>query len=61
MPAGDEKESRVLVLAPIRRDGALAARVLHEAGIAATLCPSVLRLRIEIAEGAGAVLLTEEV
>jgi signal transduction histidine kinase/ActR/RegA family two-component response regulator len=60
-PAGDEKESRVLVLAPIRRDGELAARVLHEAGIAATACASVLRLRMEIADGAGAVLLTEEV
>lgn len=59
--AAEDTESRVLVLAPIGRDGALAAQVLHEAGIATAVTSSVQQLRLEIAEGAGAVLLTEEV
>lgn len=60
-PAAEDNETRVLVLAPIRRDGALAAQVLHEAGIATAVSSSVQQLRAEMAEGAGAVLLTEEV
>ena len=60
-PASEENETRVLVLAPIRRDGALAAQVLHEAGIATAVFSSVRQLRAEISEGAGAVLMTEEV
>ncbi|HYK41667.1 MAG TPA: hybrid sensor histidine kinase/response regulator [Thermoanaerobaculia bacterium] len=62
MPADAEhNEIRVLVLAPVGRDGALAARVLHQAGMATTVLTSLPQLRAEIGEGAGAVLITEEV
>jgi len=47
-------EERVLVLAPIGRDAAVAVSVLNEAGIASEACPGRLAAR------EGAALLTEE-
>jgi signal transduction histidine kinase/ActR/RegA family two-component response regulator len=57
----ETSELRVLVLAPVGRDGALVERTLSEAGIESRVCRDLEVLRLEIAEGAGAVLLTEDV
>jgi signal transduction histidine kinase/CheY-like chemotaxis protein len=54
-------EERILILAPLGRDGPLAQRALGEAAIPAELCSSVADLCAKLAEGAGAALLTEEV
>ncbi len=59
-PIADGAESRVLVFAPTGRDAALAARVLRTAGIRSQPCEDLEDLRIEMRQGAGAVLLTEE-
>jgi signal transduction histidine kinase/CheY-like chemotaxis protein len=55
------REERILVLAPLGRDAPLAQRVLGEAGLEVEICPDVPDLCRRISEGAGAVLLTEEV
>lgn len=55
------KEQRILILAPLGRDGPLAERVIREAGLAAQTCASMEQLCKEIGEGAAAALLTEEV
>src|SRR5579864_7450216 len=61
MPAEDgELESRVLILAPTGRDALLAGAVLEKSGVLTRRCADVEELRREIADGAGAVLLTEE-
>jgi len=54
-------EHRILILAPLGRDGPLAERVIREAGIDAQVCSSVEELCAEIEQGVAAVLLTEEV
>jgi len=60
MPENEELERRVLVLAPIGRDGELASRVLGEAGIASERCANVTELTRELARGAGALLVADE-
>ncbi|MDT7541446.1 MAG: hypothetical protein QOE33_1350 [Acidobacteriota bacterium] len=57
---GGDEEMRVLVLAPVGRDAALACAALREHGIAAEECAGVEELCREIARGAGAVFLTKE-
>ena len=54
-------EQRILILAPLGRDGPLAERVIREAGIDAQVCSSIEQLCEEIEQGAAAALLTEEV
>jgi signal transduction histidine kinase/CheY-like chemotaxis protein len=51
---------RILVLAPIGRDGELAARAVREAGLDAQVCADAHDLCAQIEAGAGAALLTEE-
>jgi PAS domain S-box-containing protein len=53
-------ERRVLILAPTGRDGELTRAVLAEAGIRCTLCEDLPQLLEELAQGAGALLLSEE-
>ena len=53
-------ERRILVLAPTGRDGELTRTVLAEAGIRATVCTDLPQMVQEIANGAGALLLSEE-
>jgi signal transduction histidine kinase/ActR/RegA family two-component response regulator len=53
-------DARVLVLAPVGRDGPLAARVLGQSGIAALACPAIDSLCAELGCGAAALLLAEE-
>ena len=59
--AADPAEARILVLAPIGRDGALACAVLQEAGMAAANCNDGEDVLRHAASGAGAVVLTEDV
>lgn len=49
---------RVLVVAPVGRDGELTCQVLADAGIAAVRCADLDEVAREIAAGAGALLLT---
>ena len=53
-------EERILVFAPVGRDGPLAQKSLESAGLAVHLCGSMAELCAELAKGAGAALLTEE-
>jgi len=60
MPTEAAADLRVLVLAPIGRDGALTSQLLTNAGVPCHVCASARELCQEIRTGAGAVLLTEE-
>ena len=51
---------RVLVRAPVGRDGLLTSELLARAGIASLVCRSVDHLAAEMREGAGTIILTEE-
>ena len=51
---------RILILAPLGRDAALAAGLLAEAGLRTVVCPDVSALHRGIEEIAGMALLTEE-
>ena len=53
-------EERTLVLAPIGRDGALAADILGRGHLAADVYPDAASLAAAMHEGAGAVLIAEE-
>lgn len=57
---GNEQSERILILAPVGRDTALAAELLTEAGLSCTGCPHLDDLLAALADGAGAILLTEE-
>src|SRR5215813_7664709 len=61
MDTPDGSELRVLVLAPLGRDAVLVGETLREAGIACRGCSDLEVLRLEIEEGAGAVVVTEDV
>jgi FixJ family two-component response regulator len=51
---------RALILAPQGRDAFVAARILHEAGLAAQICDDLPKLLQELALGAGVAVLTNE-
>ncbi|HYX33712.1 MAG TPA: HAMP domain-containing sensor histidine kinase [Oligoflexus sp.] len=53
-------DERVLILAPMGRDGSMTSQFLGDAGIASTVCVDGYDLMTEIKRGAGAILLTEE-
>jgi PAS domain S-box-containing protein len=52
--------SRVLILAPVGRDAALTRAVLDRAGIDSQVCSNLDELQRNLAEGAGAAVITEE-
>lgn len=58
--SGSELEHRVLVVAPVGRDGELVASALQKEGIRAHAMRSAEELGSEMARGVGAVILTEE-
>ena len=60
MAAESSADLRVLILAPIGRDGALTSGLLTQAGVACHVCGSMRELCEGIRAGAGAILLTEE-
>ncbi|HEX4333843.1 MAG TPA: ATP-binding protein [Usitatibacter sp.] len=53
-------ERRVLILAPTGRDGPLTRELLCEHGIRCIVCADLPRLADELAQGAGALLVSEE-
>jgi len=59
--AADPAEQRILVLAPIGRDGALACAVLQEAGMLAAHCADGEDVLRNAESGVGALVLTEDV
>jgi signal transduction histidine kinase/ActR/RegA family two-component response regulator len=58
---GPEVERRVLIVAPIGRDAGLTGDLLARAGIEPFICASISDAVSELAVGAGAIILTEEV
>jgi signal transduction histidine kinase/CheY-like chemotaxis protein len=60
MATEDPLDLRVLILAPIGRDGALTAQLLGQADVDCHVCGSAPELCAEMRRGAGAVVLTEE-
>jgi signal transduction histidine kinase len=61
LPAGNDLSERILILAPTGRDAELACTVLTAEGIAAQAMDGVEALCSALDEGAGAVLMTDEV
>lgn len=55
-----ENEQRILLVAPTRRDGEVTVALLASAGLVCVRCRDLKELSVEIAAGAGALLLTEE-
>jgi two-component system CheB/CheR fusion protein len=53
-------ERRLLVLTPTGRDAALTRTLLSEGGIRCTICTDLAQLVGELAQGAGAILISEE-
>lgn len=51
---------RAIILAPNGRDSAIAASLLHDAGIRSVVTRSLGELAVELEKGAGFALLTEE-
>ena len=52
--------SRVLVLAPTRRDGEVTEKILSDAGQHCTVCETIRQIVERFEEGAGAILLSDE-
>lgn len=55
-----DQEQRILHVPPTRRDGEVTAALLATAGLDCVRCRDLDQLSVEVAAGAGAVLLTEE-
>jgi len=60
MPTESPADLRVLILAPIGRDGSLTSHLLTNAAVPCHVCADARELCREVRAGAGAVLLTEE-
>jgi signal transduction histidine kinase/ActR/RegA family two-component response regulator len=56
-----EFELRVLLLVPTKKDGEVTTRLLESGGLKSLVCESIAALIDAVAEGAGAILTTEEV
>lgn len=57
----DVKQRRVLICAPLGKDAELACQALEKAGLLCCICPSITALVVELVDGAGALLIMEEV
>jgi signal transduction histidine kinase len=57
----DDLFTRVLLVAPTKKDGEVTSSLLRKAGLSCIVCDDLNRLAREVRAGAGAVLLTEEV
>ncbi len=60
MPRSTPEEARLLILAPVGKDAALAGERFAAAGISCRACRTVAALASEVARGAAAVLVAEE-
>lgn len=58
--SGKQNEERILILAPVGRDGVLTARILEEAHLNTSLCPDMAALCDALGVGVGVILLTTE-
>jgi signal transduction histidine kinase len=58
--ASSQDEERVLIVAPTGADGGNVRDVLVSAGMHAHVCPNLSAIALEIAQGCGAVIVTEE-
>ena len=56
----DNRDQRILVLAPRGKDAVLARDALQSAGLSAQICTTLESLSRELAAGAGAILVAEE-
>jgi signal transduction histidine kinase/CheY-like chemotaxis protein len=56
----DILSERALILAPRGRDAVVATEILHEAGLAASICSDLSTLQMEMELGAGVAVLTDE-
>ncbi|HEX5855600.1 MAG TPA: PAS domain S-box protein, partial [Thermoanaerobaculia bacterium] len=61
IPPDAHASERVLLLAPTEADARISASILGQAGLDALACDTLEELESALAEGAGAILLTEEV
>src|SRR5579884_2163827 len=59
-PVADLLEQRVLIHAPLRRDGPTVGAILGAAGMETVVCPSMQDLADEFRKGIGAALIAEE-
>jgi signal transduction histidine kinase/ActR/RegA family two-component response regulator len=57
----DPTSERALIVAPQGRDAQVAAGILRESGVAATICDDLQKLTEQIAEGAALAVLTDDV
>lgn len=60
-PITDPREGRILVLAPARKDAATVSAILDRAGFATSICADIAALASALQQGAGALLVAEEV
>jgi signal transduction histidine kinase len=60
MPTGGDRSERVIVLAPVGRDGELLCRVAQEKGLSCESFPSVESFCVAFRAGSGVAVLTEE-
>ena len=60
MTPADRQSSRVLILAPIGRDGPATAEILKRVDLQAAICPDLAGLCREVLAGAAAVFVAEE-
>lgn len=58
--SSDQRDERILILAPIGRDGAMTGRFLSEAGLYPVVCHETESLHQEIKSGVGLIFLTGE-
>ncbi|CAM3243184.1 ATP-binding protein [Asticcacaulis taihuensis] len=56
----EEAESRVLILPPTARDGAITADLLGREGVSALICRDIIQLCAEMQAGAAALILAQE-
>ncbi len=54
------RDERILILAPLGRDAALARDALHGAGLTAHICRELPAITRELTDGAGGLLISEE-
>lgn len=58
--AGTARAERILIIAPLGADAGNLCTVLQRAGISAAPCPNIQAAAVEMPQGCGAILLTEE-
>ena len=60
MMESNHLDERILILAPVGRDGPAMATLLTDHGLKTTICQSATELHLQMRRGSGAVVLTDE-